>query len=57
MQNIEKNEFKSIFATQIRTLTDDELKYVSGGGENEGFGESDSGKPSQIKIDQAGMFQ
>jgi bacteriocin-like protein len=53
MENIEKNEFKSIFATQIRVLTDDELKHVSGGE----FTENDSGKPSQIKIDQAGMFQ
>jgi hypothetical protein len=53
MQNIEKSESKSIFAAQIRALTDDELKYVSGGE----FTENDSGKPSTIKIDAAGMFQ
>jgi hypothetical protein len=57
MKNIENYETKSIFATQIRTLTDSELKYVSGGNENEGFSDSASGKPSTIKQDAAGMFR
>lgn len=53
MENFIKSDFTSIFVSQIRTLTDDELKHVSGGE----FTEDAAGKPSTIKQDAAGMFQ
>jgi bacteriocin-like protein len=51
--NFIKSDFASIFVSQIRTLTDDELKHVSGGD----FTEDSSSNPSPIKQDAAGMFR